>query len=219
MTDLKKPLEFFKKSAKALVKSAREGDEAAWERARRVIRDFSAPDFRLMQAQHVVAVEFGYTSWGKLRDAPAAELYRAITKVRKARRLDLPTQERVREILRFHQVDIPEDALKRPIHVLSIFPITGGISASLAVARAIARENAQKRPWAIDLGHFQGGLSEAQAAQVKATCQDEGIPFWEKRSMARYRTALKAPIALSRSYREICEAFGEPIQADTSTAG
>lgn len=213
MTGLKQPLETFKKAAKQLAKGVGVGDPHACERAARVLRDFSQPTFGATRALHVVAVEHGFPSWSELTRAPAAELYKALTKARRNRKFDRPTQERVREILRAHGVQIGEDVLCRPVHLLSIFPITGGGSATLSVAQEIAWDNARRRPWAIDLGHFQGGLSETQAAQLKNALDDEGIPFWERRGMSRYWMALKAPLALPREFDEIRETFGDPTSA------
>lgn len=213
MTVLKQPLSYFSKCAKSLERAVLKGDLDALGRVRKIFRDVSAENFALMRAQHVVAVEHGFKDWGELRQTGPAELYKAITQVKGSRRFDLPTQERVREILRLNRVDIPEDVLERPMHLLSIFPITGGASASLRVAEEIARENALRRPWGIDLGHFQGGLNEHQAARVKGMCNDEGIPFWEKRWTETYWMALKAPSALPREYSEIRETFGDPVPA------
>ena len=210
MTILKQPLETFKKAAKQLAKGVARGDAEAQERASRVFRDFSPPEFGAMRALHVVAVEHGFASWEALTRTSAAELYSAITRSRGNRRYDRPTQERVREILRDHVSGIAEDVLSKPLHLLSIFPITGGGSATLSVAEEVARDNARRRPWGIDLGHYQGGLSESQAAQIMEVLRVEGIPFWQKRGMAHYWMALEAPLALSGAYDEICATFGKP---------
>lgn len=215
MTGLKQPLETFKKAARQLLKKVRVGDADACERATRSLRGFSPADFGLMQALHVVAVEHGFRGWSELTETPASELYKAISMARKNRRFDGPTQERVRQILRDGGAVIAGDVLSKPIHLLSIFPITGGGSATLSVAREIARDNARRRPWAFDLGHYQGGLTEEQAGRIRAVLQEEGIPFWERRWINRYWTALEAPSALPEAYEEICTTFGKPT-SDTA---
>lgn len=213
MTAQEQPIHSLKKRAKALMKAVAGGDLAACERARRVLRNFSESSFGLMKAQHVVAVEHGFPSWADVLDAPPAELYRAITKVQQNRKYDLQTQERIREILRALGADVPADVLGRPIHLLSVSPITGGSSSTLAVARRIAAENAARRAWALDLAHFQGTLSEHQAMQLMATLKDEGIPFWEERGLGSYWVALQAPQAMRKDYHRICDTFGVPVGA------
>src|SRR5690349_16819629 len=89
MTELSLPIEHLKKAAKALHKQVRLADPAACRRAGTVFRDFRdrrdadiASDFKLMQAQHVVAVEHGFVKWRNLANASATELRLAITMVK-----------------------------------------------------------------------------------------------------------------------------------------
>lgn len=213
MTVQDQPIRSLKKRAKALAKAVAQGDSTACERARRVFRDFSESSFGLMKAQHVIAVEHGFRSWADAVEATPAELYRAITKVQQNRKYDIQTQERIREILRGLGADVPTDVLARPIHLLSVFPITGGVASSLAVARRIAAENAARRAWALDLAHFRGTLSEQQALQLMATLRDEGIPFWEEHGFGSYWQALQAPLAMREDYQRICDTFGVPVGA------
>lgn len=210
MTVLKQPLDTLRKSAKVLAAQVKLGDEEACQRAARVLRDFSQAEFGLMRALHVVAVEHGFRSWSDVTTTSAEELYSAISKVRRNRRFDLPTQERIRQILREHAVGIPEDILTRPIHILSLCPIVGGSSASLAVAQQIAHENARRRLWGIHLGHYGCVLTEGLATRLVTIFEREGIPFWKRNSLGRYWAALKTPIALPQAYKELCETFGTP---------
>ncbi len=106
--------------------------------------------------------------------------------------------------------DVPADVLAKPIHLLSIFPITGGRSASLAVARRIAAENAARRDWALDLAHCQAGLREHQAILLMDTLTDEGIPFWKERDGGTYWLALTVPKAMPQHYQKVCDTFGVP---------
>jgi hypothetical protein len=200
-----------KKAAKALAKAVGEGDSDAIARAQRVHRDFSAENFGQMKALHVIATEHGFRSWGELLEAPAEDVYTAITRVRGKRRFDLQTQERIRELIRLHEIAVPNDVMQRPIHMLSVFAITGGQSATLADAVAMARENARRKMWAIDLGHYQTGGPERQALAFVESLKREGIPFWDERLGSTYWMALEAPSALPRQYQEICETFGEPV--------
>jgi hypothetical protein len=213
MTDLNQPLGTFKKAAKALHNAVCSRDMAACVRATRVHRDFSQTMFTLMQAQHVVAVECGFESWRALRRAPASELYLAIARFRGKRRLDHLAQARVREILRAVAAPIPEVVLVRPIHLISLFPIAGGVSATLAVAQRIADENARRKRWAIDLGHSSFGISQEQAARIKTAFEVERIPFWTRSRMGHYWLALRVPGAHSGAYQEVCATFGDPEAA------
>lgn len=86
MTELSLPIEHLKKGAKALHKQVRQAESKACRRARAVFADYRgkpdvtiASDFGLMRAQHVVAVEHGFTKWQDLAHASATELRLAIT--------------------------------------------------------------------------------------------------------------------------------------------
>ena len=86
MTDLSFPIEYLKKSAKALTKQVAAGDTEACKRARTVFADLAEkPDaevdagFGLMRAQHVIAVEHGFTKWKELAEGSPVELHLAIT--------------------------------------------------------------------------------------------------------------------------------------------
>lgn len=89
MFDLSVPVHHFTKLAKALVSSVRAGDVAAFARVRTVFVDASPSSndaliaaFGLMRAQHVVAVEHGFTNWKTLTDASGVEARLAITMAR-----------------------------------------------------------------------------------------------------------------------------------------
>lgn len=89
MFDLSSPVEHFKKLAKALLKQVQAQDSSACQRARTVYNDLSAmPDaeiataFGLMRAQHVVAIEHGFTKWADLLQRSPVEQHIAITMVR-----------------------------------------------------------------------------------------------------------------------------------------
>ena len=84
MFDLSDVTETYKKAAKALTKAVRSADPAAIARARAVYRDLAASEsvvtaFGLMRAQHVVAVEHGFTSWANLIAASSIEQRVALT--------------------------------------------------------------------------------------------------------------------------------------------
>ena len=86
MTELSFPIKYFKKAAKALHKQVAEGDPEAITRARAVFTDLAekldaevAASFGLMRAQHVVAVEHGFTQWNDLIERSPVELHLAIT--------------------------------------------------------------------------------------------------------------------------------------------
>lgn len=128
------------------------------------------------------------------------------------RKLDLETQEQLRKILRANQVDIPPEILVKPINVLSLYPITGGIGSQPNHVRQEADRNARTRPWAIDIGTYKGGLNENQAGRIKTACEEEGIPFWDKQWTSTYQV-LKNPNTFPQQHAEICETFGAPIPA------
>lgn len=128
------------------------------------------------------------------------------------KKLDVDTQERLREILRLTNVQIPPECLAKPIHVLSLYPITGGVGASPAQVQRQAERNAQTRPWGIDIGTYRGGLDETQAVRIKRTCEEEGIPFWDKQWTGLHQI-LKNPMLFPEQYQEICETFGTPVPA------
>jgi len=208
---LNQPIEYFKKSAKSLLASVKSGDTDAEERVR-AIRGTSPCALTLMKAQHVIAVEFGFASWSKLLEADSAELYAVISRREKRRKFDMPTQRRVRELIRKLRIGILDEVLNGSIHILSIYPISGGVSASYKVAAATARRNAVERPWGIDIGSYQCMVTEAQARQLIAMCENEGIPFWQRRWFHAHKV-LRSPRAFSREYSEICEQFGAPVTA------
>lgn len=70
-------LPYFAKRAKTLLSSFTAGFEPAIERARAVLT--TVDDFGLMKAQHVVAVESGFTRWNELIKADDIELRLVIT--------------------------------------------------------------------------------------------------------------------------------------------
>ena len=150
MTGLNQPLGYFKKSAKALLAAVRSRDAAAEERIR-VLRDTPPEELTLMKAQHVIALEHGFPGWAKLLETEAASLYAAISRFEGRRRFDPPTQERVRELVRSLRIDIPEESLRKPIHVLSIYAITGGVGASAekVLETAIRVTSSGERPQSI----------------------------------------------------------------------
>lgn len=201
MTGLNQPLGYFKKSAKALLDAARSGDFAAEERIR-AIRDTSPAAMTLMKAQHVVAVEYGFASWSKLLEAEAHTLYAAISRCKGRRKFDQPTQERVRQLIRLLRIEIPEEPLRKPIHILSIY----------AVAEDRPSGNALERPWGVDIGNYQRMVSERQAHRLMEMCRDEGIPFWQ-RGWLNAHVALQMPDIYPDEYGEICEQFGVPVPA------
>lgn len=211
MTGLNQPLGYFKKSAKTLLAAVRNGEAEAEARIR-VLRDTAPADLTLMKAQHVIAVEHGFVSWSKLLEADAANLYAAISRSQNRRRFDLPTQERVRELIRSLDIAIPEESLRKPIHVLSIYAITGGVGASAEKALEMARRNARERPWGVDVGSYQRMVSEQQALRLIETCREEGIPFWQ-RAWLNAHEALQMPEVFAREFGEICEYFGVPVPA------
>lgn len=86
MTEFSVPIHYFTKRAKDLQTRVRGCDATALSRVRRVLLDTStktdqelASDFGLMRAQHVIAVEHGFTNWKGLTDSPSAEARLAIT--------------------------------------------------------------------------------------------------------------------------------------------
>jgi hypothetical protein len=63
-------LEYYRKQAKALVKSARSGDAASHQRVASHIPHFDpSTALKLSDAQWVIARELGYTSWGRAKAA------------------------------------------------------------------------------------------------------------------------------------------------------
>lgn len=77
MTNQATAIEFFKKQSKILLKKVEARDPQVIARVNEVIRDTS--DFSLMKAQHVVAVESGFTKWEDLIRASTIEIRLAIT--------------------------------------------------------------------------------------------------------------------------------------------
>jgi hypothetical protein len=89
MTDLSVPLDYFTKRAKELQSRVRNGDADALVRVRSVFVDASAKadqelaaDFGLMRAQHIVAVEHGFSNWKALTELSGVEARLAITMAR-----------------------------------------------------------------------------------------------------------------------------------------
>jgi hypothetical protein len=220
MTGLNQPLGYFRKCAKVLLGAAKNGDTAAAERVGAVLNS-SRAELTLMQAQHVVAVEHGFASWSILLEAEPHRLYAAISRHEKRRRFDLPTQERVRELIRMLGIEIPEEALRKPIHVLSIYAITGAVGVIPEKVAEMARRNALERPWGVDIGNFQRLVQEQQALRLMEMCRDEGIPFWQ-RGWLNAHLALRMPEVHPREYEEICEYFGAPVpvaEEDSTVSG
>ena len=60
-------------------------------------------------------------------------------------------------------------------HALALYPILGGRSASLETAQRIARENAAKQNWALDLGHRAVSLPREQGEAFKRKLDEEGV--------------------------------------------
>lgn len=86
MTALSSPIDYLKKSAKTLNKLVDEGDLSAIDRARAVFSDLTEKTnaevtsaFGLMRAQHVVAVEHGFSKWNDLIEHSPISLRLAIT--------------------------------------------------------------------------------------------------------------------------------------------
>lgn len=89
MTALSPPVEYFRKTAKTLVKQVNQGLASALARVRAVFRDQArnadaevTAAFGLMRAQHVVAVEHGFAKWEDLIRRSPIELQLAITKAK-----------------------------------------------------------------------------------------------------------------------------------------
>lgn len=81
MTNTSIPIEYFKKEAKKLFRQVKAGETEALNRVRRVLKD--SKDISLMRAQHVIAVESGYSKWENLVKASAVELQATISKGKK----------------------------------------------------------------------------------------------------------------------------------------
>ena len=62
-------LEHYRKEAKAFVRAFREGDPRAIRRAEAVLGTRARDRFALSDAQYVIAVEHGYTSWAEFKQA------------------------------------------------------------------------------------------------------------------------------------------------------
>ncbi len=75
---------FFKKEAKRLIRQVEDHDPKALMRFKSVLRD--PLDMSLMRAQHVVAVEYGFSKWEDLICASPERLQTAIN----AKRLRIP---------------------------------------------------------------------------------------------------------------------------------
>jgi hypothetical protein len=65
---VKPSLEHLKKQAKDLLREARRGGTAARERLSDFVSSPAPAGFKLADAQHVVAREYGFTSWSKLKE-------------------------------------------------------------------------------------------------------------------------------------------------------
>ena len=210
MTVPKQLLDSLTKSAKSLVKAVRRGDIAARDRVQQVYRDLPESTLKLMQAQHVLAVELGYRSWADLREAPESEVRGAMGRIWKKRRLDRPTQARIREIFKICGVTFPPDM---PINFLSLCRITGGESSTLRVAQEQARERARLRQWSLSIARDGCVVENHQGARIEAMLRDEGIPFLDTwTSTGHYYSALQHPDAYPQHYAEICETFGPPVE-------
>ncbi len=77
MTNLTRPIGYFKKEAKSLLKQVKLQDSGALKRITQVLK--SSEDITLMRAQHVVAVEHGFSKWEDLTRSSSVELHLAIT--------------------------------------------------------------------------------------------------------------------------------------------
>ena len=60
--------EHLKKQAKNLLRDLEQGDSAAVDRFRAQNVRPSGPSFKLADAQHVIAHEYGFTSWPRLKE-------------------------------------------------------------------------------------------------------------------------------------------------------
>lgn len=102
MTASSPPVEYFKKSAKTLVKHVKnQGLASALVRVRAVFSDHArntdaevAAGFGLMRAQHVVAVEHGFAKWEDLIRRSPSELRLAITKTKEQTLTDFGAGQR-----------------------------------------------------------------------------------------------------------------------------
>ena len=124
--------------------------------------------------------------------------------------MDVNTQQLLRTILRENRVDIPEEALRKPISAFAVYPVSTPVGVDFGKVMEKSRQIILQEPWAFDIGNYRGGVDKGQAARIKEACRDQGIPFWEKESVWIYET-LRHPDLFPDRYREICEFFGTPV--------
>lgn len=213
---LNKPIIALKKEAKALLRDITNGDRDALVRVA-AVHTFvgKARPITLMNAQHVIAKEYGFEKWDAVSGATDDQLRCAIAAKRGDRKYNLATQERIRVIFRELGIDFSEEALRQPIHVLAFWRISGGYSADPYVAAQIARDNELANRWAVDVAHYQTGMSDEQARALKERLDAEKIPYWNRRrNLGAIYQYLKHPSVMpSRMREEIREKFGDPVVA------
>lgn len=78
MTNSSTPIEYFKKEAKKLFRQVEANDAEALARVQRVLKDLVG--ISLMRAQHVIAVESGFSKWEDLIKTSAVELQSVIAR-------------------------------------------------------------------------------------------------------------------------------------------
>lgn len=116
------PIDYFKKQAKQLLRQVEAGDSPGFTRASAVLKDLT--DFSLMKAQHVIAVEYGFSKWQELGQATEIQLRLAITMEKESRLTDfgigvyderrltnaeyMPKFEKERQDLRDHHAKVGE---------------------------------------------------------------------------------------------------------------
>jgi hypothetical protein len=91
------------------------------------------------------------------------------------REFDLPTQERVRGILREKKVGVSPEVFGRPFNRLSILHITKPVGVGQGYAATQAGQG--RDMWVIGIGDSRIVIDANQAAAVKEACVEQGIAF------------------------------------------
>lgn len=184
-------LEYERKEAKALVRRIRAGDPDALRRVNRAhpasLRDRQPNELRLADAQHVIAREYGFTSWPRL-----VTYFAELERHRRAPRYNSPddTVDRlealVRGVIRRHQRGDPIVARE----LAHFAPRFFGRPASAILATAITEQEARlvvarerrRASWE----ELVDRANASRARRDRTMWEDERTPF------ARARTAIRA---------------------------
>ncbi len=173
---MSKPINFFKKRAKALLKLIRQNDDEALNCVRNAYRHNPTvlDQFGLMQAQHAVAVEHGFKGWADLLAASENNLRVAIAAVRANARVAAPPLSAMRQAWS-HEL---EDTVREAIFDLACKLIDEESAVNSCMAETNCTGFYPDVIEILDLGSLESGRRTFRAEVSYAGDQDEDRMFF-----------------------------------------